>query len=310
MTQGDTNNVKHVSLELELPAEAVTALAEAGYADAKLLREIKRAAALAFMREEVLSPTLAASMCGFSAGEFAGFLKEKGLEVPEGLELAVEAVEAAGRQPAMEVEPPRVGPTLDSIAGEVRECTRCGLHSGRTNAVPGMGPPDADIMFIGEGPGFHEDRQGLPFVGAAGKFLEELLADIGLRREDVFIANVIKCRPPGNRDPQPEELEACRPYLEQQIQVIRPKVIVTLGRFSMYRYFPGASISKIHGQAKRFGNVLVVPMFHPAAALHQPKWRPVLKEDFAKLPGFIVQATAFGGEDEPPAVLGEQLSMF
>jgi uracil-DNA glycosylase family 4 len=198
--------------------------------------------------------------------------------------------------------------TLEQLEDTVRACTLCSLHQGRTHAVPGEGPSSADIMFIGEGPGFHEDRQGRPFVGAAGKFLEELLASIGLTREQVYIANVIKCRPPGNRDPLADELSACEPYLERQIQLVKPKVIVTLGRFSMYRYFPGAAISKIHGQPKRVGSTLVVPMFHPAAALHQPKWRPLIEADFKKLPGFIAEAVSLGEEEPPPQA--QQLSLF
>jgi len=198
--------------------------------------------------------------------------------------------------------------TIEQLEAAVRACTLCALHKGRTQAVPGEGPVNADIMFIGEGPGFHEDRQGRPFVGAAGQFLEELLASIDLTREQVYIANVVKCRPPGNRDPLPDELSACAPYLDRQIELIRPKVIVTLGRFSMARFFPGASISKIHGQPKRVGNVLVVPMFHPAAALHQPKWRPVVEADFKKLPGFIAEAASFGEQKPPPQA--QQLSLF
>jgi len=198
--------------------------------------------------------------------------------------------------------------THEQLVQAVHSCALCSLQAGRTHAVPGEGPLDADIMFIGEGPGFHEDRQARPFVGAAGKFLEELLASIGMTREQVYITNVIKCRPPGNRDPLPVELSACEPYLERQIQLIKPKVIVTLGRFSMYRYFPGASISKIHGQPKRVGNVLVVPMFHPAAALHQPKWRPLVESDFKKLPQFITEAGGFGEEEPPPQA--QQLSLF
>ena len=198
--------------------------------------------------------------------------------------------------------------TLEQLEEAVHSCTLCSLHTGRTQAVPGEGPPNADIMFIGEGPGFHEDRQGRPFVGAAGKFLEELLASIGMTREQVYIANVIKCRPPGNRDPLPNELSACEPYLERQIQLIKPKVIVTLGRFSMYRYFPGASISKIHGQPKRVGSTLVVPMFHPAAALHQPTWRPLVEADVKKLPGFSAEAARLGDEKPPPQA--QQLSLF
>lgn len=198
--------------------------------------------------------------------------------------------------------------TLEQLEEAVHSCTLCSLHQGRTQAVPGEGPLGADIMFIGEGPGFHEDRQGRPFVGAAGKFLEELLASIGMTREQVYIANVVKCRPPGNRDPLPDELSACEPYLERQIQLTKPRVIVTLGRFSMYRYFPGASISKIHGQPKRVGNTLVVPMFHPAAALHQPKWRPLVEADFKKLPGLITEAENY--DDEAPPPQAQQLSLF
>jgi uracil-DNA glycosylase len=198
--------------------------------------------------------------------------------------------------------------TLEQLATAVRACTLCPLHSGRTNAVPGEGPANAAIMFIGEGPGFHEDRQGRPFVGSAGKLLEELLAGIGMTREQVYIANVVKCRPPGNRDPLPEELTACKPYLERQIELIQPKVIVTLGRFSMYRYFPGQSISRIHGQARQVGGVLVVPMLHPAAALHQPQWKSTLEADFQKLPQIIAQAAPAVPAEPPPQA--RQLSLF
>jgi uracil-DNA glycosylase family 4 len=206
--------------------------------------------------------------------------------------------------------PPVKQMDLHQIARAVHDCTRCPLHEARTRAVPGEGNPNADIMLIGEGPGFHEDRQARPFVGASGKFLEELLGGIGYKRQDVFIANVVKCRPPGNRDPQPEELEACQDYLERQIELVDPKVIVTLGRYSMYRYFPGASISKIHGQPERFGDRLVVPMFHPAAALHQPKWRPLITEDFKKLPQFIATVTSFNQNQEIDPDSAEQLSLF
>lgn len=197
---------------------------------------------------------------------------------------------------------------LRQIARAVRDCTRCPLHQGRSRAVPGEGPAAAAIMLIGEGPGFNEDKQGRPFVGASGKFLEELLNGIGYKREDVFIANVVKCRPPNNRDPEAEELAACKDYLDRQVELINPNVIVTLGRFSMYRYFPGASITKIHGQAQRVGNRLIVPMFHPAAALHQPKWRPLLIEDFQKLPGYIEEARAFSQEVDPSSA--SQLNLF
>lgn len=204
--------------------------------------------------------------------------------------------------------PPTPLMDLRQIARAVHDCTRCPLHQGRTRAVPGEGPANAAIMFIGEGPGFNEDKQGRPFVGAAGKFLEELLHGIGFKREDVFITNVVKCRPPNNRDPEPEELAACQDYLDRQVELIDPKVIVTLGRFSMYRYFPGASITKIHGQAQRVGNRLIVPMFHPAAALHQPKWRPLLIEDFQKLPQYIQEVAAFSQEADLSSAT--QLNLF
>jgi uracil-DNA glycosylase len=208
--------------------------------------------------------------------------------------------------------PPVSEMDLPQIARAVHDCTRCPLsQQGRSRAVPGEGNPNADIMLIGEGPGAHEDKQGRPFVGASGKFLEQLLNNAGYRRQDVFIANVVKCRPPNNRDPQPEELEACRAYLNRQIELVNPKVIVTLGRFSMYRYFPGASISKIHGQPKQIGDRLVVPMFHPAAALHQPRLRPEITADFEKLPGFVAEITALQApekdNDEPDT---EQLNLF
>ncbi len=164
-------------------------------------------------------------------------------------------------------------------------------------------------MFIGEGPGFHEDRQGRPFVGAAGNYLNELLEKIDLGRQDVYITNVVKCRPPGNRDPQTPEIEACRAYLDKQIDLIRPRLIVTLGRFSMQRYFPGAAISRIHGQPKRVGNVIYYPMFHPAAALHQPRWRTLLDEDILKIPGLLAKLEDIE-EAEPEITQAEQLSLF
>lgn len=198
---------------------------------------------------------------------------------------------------------------LTALYEEIQECQRCILAQGRTKAVPGEGPENAGIMFIGEGPGFHEDRLGRPFVGAAGQYLDELLGRIGLGRADVYIANVIKCRPPGNRDPEPGEVEACRPYLDRQIELIRPRVVVTLGRFSMARYFPGASISRIHGQPKRTGGVVYFPMFHPAAALHQPKWRSIVEEDFLKLPGLLAKMEEIQ-EEKPEPPQAEQLSLF
>lgn len=199
---------------------------------------------------------------------------------------------------------------LTELYKEIRTCQKCVLSQGRNNAVPGEGPEDARVMFIGEAPGFHEDRKGRPFVGAAGKFLDELLATIDMRRQDVYICNVIKCRPPANRDPRAEEIQACRGYLDRQIELIRPRMIVTLGRFSMERYFPGASISRIHGQPKRVGNLIYYPMFHPAAALHQPRWRPLIEEDVARIPELLNQLEEIEESDKPPDPQAEQLSLF
>ncbi len=190
--------------------------------------------------------------------------------------------------------------SLTNLAEQISNCPKCALAKTRTNAVPGSGNPNADIVFIGEGPGFHEDQQGLPFIGAAGKFLDELLASINLRREDVFICNVIKCRAPNNRDPLPDEIDACAPWLAQQLEMLKPRMIVTLGRFSMGRYFPGATIGRIHGQAKRIDGVLVVPMYHPAAALHQASLRQTIMEDFQKLPGLLEQAAAEEAQPREP----------
>jgi len=203
--------------------------------------------------------------------------------------------------------------TLHDIAEQIAKCEKCPLHYSRKHPVPGEGPSDAKIMFIGEAPGYHEDRQGRPFVGASGRLLEELLNGVGIQRKDVFITNVVKCRPPGNRDPEPEEIAACRPYLEQQIDIIRPKLIVTLGRFSMQRYFPKASITRIHGQPKREGNRIYYPMFHPAAALHQPRWRTALEDDVRKIPALIAEldtATADATNDKDEDDHFEQLSFF
>jgi uracil-DNA glycosylase family 4 len=200
---------------------------------------------------------------------------------------------------------------LTELYKEIIVCQKCVLSQGRTHAVPGEGPEHAEIMFIGEGPGFHEDRQGRPFVGAAGNYLGELLEQIGLKREQVYITNVVKCRPPGNRDPQPEEIEACRPYLDKQVELIRPRLIVTLGRYSMQRYFPGASISRIHGQPKRVGNVIYYPMFHPAAALHQPRWRSLVEEDMQRIPDLLAKLEDLEDEEkEPDLPQAQQLSLF
>ncbi|MCL4543234.1 MAG: uracil-DNA glycosylase [Chloroflexi bacterium] len=179
---------------------------------------------------------------------------------------------------------------LGTLSRVISSCTKCGLCRTRTRAVPGEGADHPEVLFIGEGPGYHEDQQGRPFVGAAGKFLEEMLRSAGLSRSEVFITNVVKCRPPNNRDPLPEEIEACVPYLDEQIAALNPMVIVTLGRFSMARFFPDERISRIHGISRVLDSRTVVPLYHPAAALHQQTLRATLEADFRKLPGIIAEA--------------------
>ena len=191
------------------------------------------------------------------------------------------------------------GPTiLQEVSQQVSTCLRCNLHFSRKHAVPGEGPPNATMLFIGEGPGFHENEQGRPFVGQAGKLLEDLLGRIGLKRGDVFITNVVKCRPPGNRDPLPDELSACSEYLNRQIEALNPPVIVTLGRFSMAKFFPLARISDAHGRPVNVNGRLIVPMYHPAAALHQPSLKPALEKDFLQLPELI--RSGVHKEETPP----------
>ena len=191
--------------------------------------------------------------------------------------------------------------TLAKIAREVSVCTKCDLHKSRKKAVPGEGPVQAEIMFIGEGPGFHENEQGRPFVGASGKFLDELLAQAGVTRADVWITNVVKCRPPNNRDPLPDEIETCTSnYLNHQIEIVSPSIIVTLGRFSMGKFFKGAKISQIHGQMQKVDERFVIAMFHPAAALHQAALKPAIMADFAKLPELLKEARAALGKSAPP----------
>ena len=192
---------------------------------------------------------------------------------------------------------------LAAIARKVARCRDCPLYEGTTNPVPGEGNAKADIMCIGEGPGFYEDRQGRPFVGASGKFLDQLLMSVGLDRTKVFITNVVKHRPPKNRDPQADEIAACAKYLDAQIEAIAPKVIVTLGRHSMQRYFPGESISRIHGQPRRKDGIIVVPMYHPAAALHQQTLRKVIEADFARLPEFLAKTLDGASADVIPPQL-------
>lgn len=182
-----------------------------------------------------------------------------------------------------------IAAALQQIADEISVCTACELCRGRTRTVPGEGPPNATIMFIGEAPGFHEDQQGRPFVGPAGKLLEQWLAEIGLRRDQVWIGNVVKCRPPGNRDPRPEEIAACAGYLERQIALLRPKLIATLGRYSMERFFPGARITRIHGQARRDGDRVLIPLFHPAYVLRNMQAMPDALRDMRKIPRLIAR---------------------
>jgi DNA polymerase len=206
------------------------------------------------------------------------------------------------------------GDSLEVVAREVAVCQRCELWRTRTNPVPGSGNADAEVMFVGEGPGWHEDQQGLPFVGASGKFLDELMSIAGLTRPDVFITNIVKNRPPGNRDPLPDEIAACNGYLDRQIAVIKPALIVTLGRYSMGKWFPGDRISKIHGQPKRFGSFTVVPMYHPAAGLRAPAVRTQIEGDFAKLPTVLEKARRERNEsaqaDQPPLPTLDQMKLF
>jgi uracil-DNA glycosylase len=192
-------------------------------------------------------------------------------------------------------------PSWSELDRRIQACTDCDLYHNTTHAVPGEGPADAKIVFIGEAPGYYEDKSGRPFVGPAGKFLDELLASIGLRRSDVFIANVVKHRPPSNRDPLADEIAACSKWLDLQLALIRPKVIVTLGRYSMNRFFPGESITRIHGQARQVEGYTVVPMFHPAAALHQERYRSLIEADFRGLPAVLeqVEHTAAAPEENP-----------
>jgi uracil-DNA glycosylase family 4 len=195
---------------------------------------------------------------------------------------------------------------LSELNQEIARCQQCEIAKYRNRVVPGEGAEDAAIMFIGEAPGWHEDQQGRPFVGPAGKFLDELLASIGLNRKQVYIANVIKCRPQGNRDPLPTEIQNCRSWLERQIEIIHPKMIVTLGRYSMAMFFPGKSISKLHGTAQKRGDVIYYAMYHPAAALHQASLRQAIEEDMLRIPALLAEAEDVAEAEQEP----EQLSMF
>ena len=199
---------------------------------------------------------------------------------------------------------PALNPALDDLHREIRACRLCDLWRGRTNAVPGHGRHDADIMLVGEGPGFHEDRQGLPFVGAAGRFLDELLERAGVKRADVFITNVIKCRPPNNRDPKPEEIAVCNEYLLAQVALIKPRAIFTLGRFALSTLIDDklTSISKVHGKAYRKSGIIYVPLYHPAAALHNERLRDTIVEDMTQAAAALREEIAEPEmPPEPPA---------
>jgi uracil-DNA glycosylase len=186
---------------------------------------------------------------------------------------------------------PEVHEAMQLLESEVCACVRCGLSQGRTKAVPGEGALGTVVMFVGEGPGFDEDQQGRPFVGRSGQYLTAMLEKVGVRRENVYITNVVKCRPPGNRDPLPDELAACEAYLVRQIELINPRIIVTLGRFSMRRWFPDGSITKLHGTIRNIGRGRVaLAMFHPAAALRNPEWSVAFEKDLQKLPRLIERA--------------------
>jgi uracil-DNA glycosylase len=210
---------------------------------------------------------------------------------------------------------------LREYAEQTASCTKCALSAGRTQVVFGSGSPDADLVFVGEAPGFHEDQQGVPFVGQAGKLLDRLLEGIGLTRADVFVANVLKCRPPGNRDPQPDEIAACEPHLFRQIELLEPVLVATLGNFAT-KLLSGrpAGITRVHGQEQEVTlgarTVLLYPLFHPAAALYTPSMLKVLEEDFARIPALLDRvADSSVVEEEPvPAPTAEpdsvQLGLF
>lgn len=195
---------------------------------------------------------------------------------------------------------------LTELYQEIERCRLCEIGHTRSRVVPGEGAEDADILFIGEAPGWHEDQQGRPFVGPAGHYLDQLLASINLKRQQVYIANVIKCRPPDNRDPLPGEIANCRQWLNRQIELISPRLIVTLGRYSMAMFFPGKSISKIHGTAQKRDNILYYAMYHPAAALHQQSLRGTIEADMLKIPSLLAQVETI----TETAPVTQQLKMF
>jgi DNA polymerase len=196
--------------------------------------------------------------------------------------------------------------SMTDLYQEINLCHQCEIAKHRTKTVPGEGSNNADLMFIGEAPGWYEDQQGRPFVGPAGQFLDKLLTLINLNRSQVYIANVIKCRPQGNRDPLPVEIQNCHPYLIRQIEIIQPRIIITLGRYSMSMFFPGKSISKIHGTAIKQDNTIYYAMYHPAAALHQQSLRQTIETDMLKIPSLLTETIDLTDIKPPP----KQLSMF
>ena len=199
---------------------------------------------------------------------------------------------------------------LAALAAEIQACTACPLHRGARQAVPGEGSSESGILFLGEAPGYNEDVQGRPFVGAAGNLLNDLLAGIGLARNSVFITNVVRHRPPENRDPQPDEVAACDVWFKRHLEVLKPQVVVTLGRHAMGKFFQGESISRIHGKPRKVDGVLVFPMYHPAAALHQPSLRAELAADFQALAALLKRAPVPAPALEKPATPPDQMTLF
>jgi len=193
---------------------------------------------------------------------------------------------------------------LTELYKEIALCQQCELSKFRNKAVPGEGAEDATLMFIGEAPGWHEDQQGRPFVGPAGKFLDELLASINMNRQQVYIANVVKCRPTGNRDPLPDEIRSCNKWLQRQLEIISPRMIVTLGRYSMALFFPGKTIGKIHGTAIKRDGIIYYAMYHPAAALHQGGLRRTIEADMLKIPALLSEVTKIVDIKPEPKQLG------
>lgn len=209
---------------------------------------------------------------------------------------------------------------LQALAHDVNNCQKCPLYRTATRGVPGEGPPNARILFIGEAPGYYEDQQGRPFVGAAGHLLQEMLSAIGMSRSDVYITNILKHRPPGNRDPMPQEIEACNEYLDRQLVLIKPRLICTLGRFSMRKFFGPGSMGALHGRTVRHGDATCYALYHPAAALRDPRVKDVFAQDFRRIPEVLAQAEAAAAKATTPAAApapeaevppsSEQLSLF